>query len=282
MNKKDSQLGKCCFQAADFFYSREEFIGMQKKERRGPWRTPNISADGLKIFAVIIMLIQNIGIAIIEKGMIHLDQYTRADLAQAMAEDSKLMTLAGVGSVMQLIGGLAVPIFAFLLVEGFQKTSNYGKYLLSMVTFALISEIPYDLANSQKLIDWSSQNALVTMCICLLMLYFLKFFEGKKGMIYKVACFTIVLCGVVWVTLFRAEFGLCVVLLVAIFYLFRSRNALKTFLGMIVSLLYVTGPLAFYGIWCYTEERKDKLPKYAYYIFYPLHLLVLGLIAKFM
>lgn len=254
---------------------------MQKKERRGPWRTPSISADGLKIFAVIIMLMQNIGIAIIEKGLIHLDRYTRAELAQAMAKDSDLMTLAGVGSVMQLIGGLAVPIFAFLLVEGFQKTSNYGKYLLSMVTFALISEIPYDLANSQKLIDWSSQNALVTMCICLLMLYFLKLFEDKKGIIYKVACFTMVLCGVVWVTLFRAEFGLCMVLLVAVFYLFRARNALKTFLGMIVSLLYVTGPLSFYGIWCYTEERKDKLPKYTYYIFYPLHLLVLGLIAKY-
>lgn len=228
------------------------------------------------------MLIQNIGIAIIEKGLINLDQYTRTELTQAMAEDSNLMFLAGLGSVMQLIGGLAVPIFAFLLVEGFQKTSNYGKYLLSMVIFALISEIPYDLANSQKLIDWSSQNALLTMCICLLMLYFLKFFEDKKGFIYKVACFIIVVCGVVWVTLFRAEFGLCMVLLVAVFYLFRAKNALKTFLGMMISLLYVTGPLSFYGIWCYTEERKDKLPKYAYYVFYPLHLLVLGLIAKFL
>lgn len=255
---------------------------MQMKGRRGPWRTPNITADGLKIFAGIIMLIQNIGIAIIEKGLIHLDQYTQAELSQAMAEDSDLMVLAGVGSVMQLIGGLAVPIFAFLLVEGFQKTSSYSKYLLSMVIFALISEIPYDLANSQKLIDWSSQNALVTMCICLLVLYFLRLLDDKKGIIYKVARFTIVLCGVVWVTLFRAQYGLCVVLLVAIFYLFRVRNALKTFLGMIVSLLYVTGPLSFYGIWCYTEERKDKLPKYAYYIFYPLHLLVLGLIAKFL
>lgn len=254
---------------------------MQMMGRRGPWRTPNVTADGLKIFAVIIMLIQNIGITIVEKGLIQLDQYTQAELSQAMAEDSHLMVLAGVGSVMQLIGGLAVPVFAFLLVEGFQKTSSYSKYLLSMVVFALISEIPYDLANSQKFVDWSSQNALVTMCICLLMLYFLKLLESRKGIIYVIARFTIVICGVVWVTLFRAQYGLCMILLVAIFYLFYTRNALKTVLGMLASLLYVTGPLSFYGIWCYTEERKDKLPKYAYYIFYPLHLLVLGLITKF-
>lgn len=253
---------------------------MDMKERRGPWRTPNITADGLKIFAVIIMLIQNIGIVIIEKGVIGLNNYTQAQLSEAMAKDSKLMTAAGAGSVMQLIGGLAVPIFAFLLVEGFLKTSSYGRYLITMVVFAVISEIPYDLATSNKIADWSSQNALVTMCICLLMLYFLGMLKERKGIMFTIARFTIVLCAVVWVTLFKAQFGLCMVLLTAIFYLFYSKNALKTFLGMFVSLLYVTGPLSFYGIWCYTEERKNILPKYVYYIFYPLHLLVLWLIVK--
>lgn len=253
---------------------------MDRKGIRGPWRTPNVTADGLKIFAVIIMLIQNIGIVIIEKGVIGLDGYTQAQLSEAMAKDSKLMTVAGVGSVMQLIGGLAVPIFAFLLVEGFLKTSSYSRYLISIAAFAVISEIPYDLATSHKIIDWSSQNALITMSICLLMLYFLGMLKERKGIIYTIARLTIVLCAVVWVTLLKAQFGLCMVLLVAVFYLFYSKNALKTFLGMMVSLLYVTGPLSFYGIWCYTEERKNIIPKYAYYIFYPLHLLILWGIVK--
>ncbi len=253
---------------------------MDVKKRRGPWRTPNVTADGLKIFATIIMLIQNIGIIVIEKGIIRLDGYTQSQLSEAMAKDPKLMTLAGVGSVMQLIGGLAVPIFAFLLVEGFLKTSSYGRYLISMVVFAVISEIPYDIATSHKIVDQSSQNALVTMCMCLLMLYFLRMFEEKKGIMYTIARLIIILCAIVWVTLFKAQFGLCMVLLTAIFYLFYSKNALKTFLGMLASLLYVTGPLSFYGIWCYTEERKDILPKYVYYVFYPLHLLVLWAIVK--
>ena len=92
----------------------------------------------------------------------------------------------------------------------------------------------------------------------------------------------VVLAAVIWVSMIRAEFGLCMVLLVAVFYLFDTKNILKTVLGCVISLMYVTGPIAFYGIWCYNSERKNRIPKYVYYAFYPLHLLVLGMIAKFL
>lgn len=255
---------------------------MQNMGRRGvTWRIPSVTADGLKMFACAMMLIQGIGIAIIEKGMIHLNQYTQAELSQALAEDSNLMVLAGIGSVMQLIGGLAVPVFAYLLVEGFRNTSSYRKYLLSVFVFALLSEIPYDLANSQRFVDWGSQNGLVTMCVCLLMLYFLRVFEGKQGVLYGALKSLIVVCAIAWVTIFRSQAGLCMVLLTAVFYLFHARTVLKTVLGIIISLLYITAPLSFYGICCCNEKRNDKLPKYAYYAFYPLHLLILGIIAKY-
>ena len=40
--------------------------------RRGiVWKTPDITADGLKMFSCITMLIQTVGIAVIEKGLIH-------------------------------------------------------------------------------------------------------------------------------------------------------------------------------------------------------------------
>lgn len=244
------------------------------------WKTPSITADGLKMFACVVMLIQNIGIAIVENGIIKLDQYTQESLSAAMEADSNLMFQAGVGSVMQLIGGMAIPIFAFLLVEGFLYTSDYRKYLLSVLVFALLSEVPYDLAMNQKLFDFSSQNALFSMTICLLMLYFLRMMKEKQGAVFAAVQVLIVLCAVVWASVFRAQYGLCLVLLAAVFYIFYTRNVLKTILGVLISLLYVTGPLSFYGIWCYNEERKDRLPKYAYYVFYPLHLLVLGLIVK--
>ncbi len=133
-------------------------------------------------FACIVMFIQSVGIAIIENGIIHLGNYTQAELSQALADDSHLMVLAGTGSVLQLIGGLAVPLFAYLLVEGFRNTSDFRKYLVSMLVFAVLSEIPYDLATSIEFVDWSSQNALFTMCICLLLLYFLSMFKDGKGL----------------------------------------------------------------------------------------------------
>lgn len=244
------------------------------------WKTPEITSFGLKMFACAAMLLQTIGITIVQNGIIDLGSYTQEELSQAMAADSTLMTQAGVGSVLQLIGGLAVPVFAFLLVEGFLNTSSYRNYLLSMAVFALLSEIPYDYAVSQKLIDWSSQNALVTMCICLLMLYFLRMCKERGGAVGNLMQAVIVLCAIAWVTVFRSAYGLCMVLLVADFYIFYTKNVLKTILGAIASLLYVTGPLSFYPIWCYNGVRKDKFSKYVFYAFYPLHLLVLGLIAN--
>ena len=250
--------------------------------RRGiVWKTPDITADGLKMFACIAMLIQTIGVAVIEKGLIHLDQYTQDSLNQAMAQDSRLMTLAGIGSIMQLIGGMAIPVFTFLLVEGFRNTSDYKKYLLLMVLTAVISEIPYDLAVGGKIMDWSSQNAMVTMSICLIMLKCLDIFKDGSGFTGGLVRMLIVLAAVIWVSLFRAEYGLCMVLLAAVFYVFYTQNVLKTVLGCIISLMYITGHLSFYGIWCYNGERKDRINKYVYYAFYPVHLLVLGVIAKY-
>ncbi len=250
--------------------------------RRGiVWKTPDITADGLKMFACITMLIQTIGVAVIEKGLIHLDQYTQDSLNQAMAQDSRLMTLAGIGSIMQLIGGMAIPVFTFLLVEGFRNTSDYKKYLLLMVLTAVISEIPYDLGVGGKIMDWSSQNAMVTMSICLIMLKCLDIFKDGSGFTGGLVRMLIVLAAVIWVSLFRAEYGLCMVLLAAVFYVFYTQNVLKTVLGCIISLMYITGPLSFYGIWCYNGERKDRINKYVYYAFYPVHLLVLGVIAKY-
>lgn len=228
------------------------------------------------------MLLETIGITVVEKGMIHLDQYTQAELSQAMAEDSHLMFLAGTGSMLQLAGGLAVPVFAFLLVEGFFHTSDYRRYLLVIAVSALLSEIPYDLAMSRRMLDVSSQNALVSMAVSLLMLHFLGMLRGKKGPLCSAGRALILFSSVAWVTLLRAQYGLCMVLLTAVFYLFYTRNVLKTVLGIVISLLYVTGPISFYVIWCYNAERTDRVPKYVYYAFYPLHLLLFGIIAAVM
>lgn len=274
-------LRKCAQGSADVVWIGG--INMVQKGRRGIWwNLPSVSADGLKNFACVMMLIQSVGIVVIEHGLIHLENYTQQELSLALEKNSDLMVLAGVGSVMQLLGGMALPLFAFLLAEGFRHTSSYRKYLFSMLAFAVISEIPYDLAMGQRLADPSSQNPLFAMVISLLMIYFLHMVQEIKGAFGLLARVGIVFGAVVWAALFKTQYGLCLVLLAAVFDVFHDRNLPKMLLGILISLLYVTGPLAFYGIWCYSGERKDRIPKYAYYAFYPLHLLVLALIVKIM
>lgn len=244
------------------------------------WKTPDITADGLKMFACIVMFIRTIGIVVIEKGMIHLESYTQSSLNEAMAQDSRLMTLAGLGAVFQLAGGLAIPIFAFLLVEGVRNTSDYKKYLLTMLGTALLSELPYDLAMSGKILDFSGQNGMFTMTICLILLKCLELTGSISGAAGKLVRFLEILAAVLWTSLFKSEYGLCMVLLTAVFYVFYTKNVIKTILGGAISLMYVTGPLAFYGLWCYNGERKNRINKYLYYAVYPVSLLVAFILAK--
>ncbi len=248
--------------------------------RQVVWKTPTFTMDGLKEFTAVMTVIANFGIAIVQNGIIHLDRYTQESLSQALADDSRLMFISGVGVIMQLMAGMAVTLSAFLLVEGFKNTSDVKKYLLRMAFFALISEIPYDLAIHGEILEFSGQNVFVSLLISLLMVYFLDMLKEGKGVVPTLMRCMVVLGGLVWVSVFRGAYGLCIVPLSAVFYLCYTRNVLKTVLGVIISLLYVTGPITFYGIWCCNYVRKDRFPKLAYYVLYPAHLLLFGLIVK--
>lgn len=63
------------------------------------------------------------------------------------------------------IGRIAFILFAYLAAEGFAHTGNRKKYLLRLGGFALISELPFDLAFSGKCFDWGSQNVYFTLSL---------------------------------------------------------------------------------------------------------------------
>ena len=89
---------------------------------------------------MITMLIDHIGACVFERGLLLVDE-TRNDAAL-------FEMLRNTDRILRLIGRVSFPIFCFLLVEGFLHTHDRKKYALRLFLFALVSEIPFDLATS--------------------------------------------------------------------------------------------------------------------------------------
>ena len=130
-----------------------------------------INSAVLKNIAVVTMLIDHIGAVIMTRLLI------RNGLYEAMVNQEAYTAwmgqnggMYGIYMAMRIIGRLAFPIYCFLLVEGFQKTHNVKKYLGRMFLFALISEVPFDLAFSGKAWYPAYQNVFFTLLLGLLVL----------------------------------------------------------------------------------------------------------------
>ena len=113
---------------------------------------------------------------------------------------------------------------------------------------------------------------LFTLAIGLVMLYGLKLFAAGKGV-----KLLIVAAAVLWSALMNTQFGLCMVLLIAVYYLLREHKA-KLWISGIISLMYITGPVSNFVLKRYNYQRGEQPNKYLFYFLYPLHLLILGII----
>ena len=80
---------------------------------------------------------------------------------------------------MRMVGRIAMPIFAFCITEGYIHTRNKNKYLMRMGVFALISEVPFDLAFDGK-VGLSHQNIMLSFFLAILALMLFDLIRGSK------------------------------------------------------------------------------------------------------
>ena len=171
--------------------------------------------------------------------------------------------------LMRTVGRIAFPTFAFLLAEGFVHTRNRQQYLISLFAFALLSEIPWMLLNHD-----GSHNVIFTLLAGILGLHVI---ENSKSHWVTAICITLIGLATILADTDYSWRGFGLVL---IFYMFRGRPELQTLFG--IPLMYEYGIMgvlvAFSVIWLDNGERgfiQGKAWKYAFYAFYPVHLMMI-------
>ena len=202
------------------------------------------------------------------------------------------------------IGRISFPIFAFMIVEGYYHTKSLKKYVRRLLLFAVLSEIPFNLAMGGRIFYPVHQNVLWSFLISLALIHWNEKTKAKKLWLrILVGCVTVLL-GYILGLLTMVDFYHAGILTVLVFYFFRQRKW-WSYLGQFLSLWYINmellggysyelhvfggtfflarqgfALLALIPIWAYRGRQgyHSKLLQYAYYAFYPVHLAVLGVL----
>ncbi len=190
-------------------------------------------------------------------------------------------------NMMRCFGRIAFPVFAFLIAEGFAHTRSRSRYFLTLLGFALISEIPWYLLNG---ID-GTHNVMFTLFLGVATL---AVFDRlcENGLL---CCFGILVMGTLaWWS--GVDYDWRGILMIVIFYMLRHqtinpwicRNSIFFPSQAIMQVLFTFPLMMHYGIvgailasnviCLYDGTRgniKGAIAKYSVYAFYPLHLIIL-------
>lgn len=202
------------------------------------------------------------------------------------------------------IGRLAFPIFAFLIVEGYFHTHDLKKYIKRLLIFAILSEIPFNLVMGSRMFYPIHQNVLWTFLIGIMLIHLNEKAKIKGGRIRRIltGIVSIFLAFVLGLITF-VDYNYAGVFMVLVFYFFRGRKW-QHFCGQFLLLAYINmeilsgyayeinlwgntyylvrqglALLALIPIWLYKGKQGpyNKVIKYSYYAFYPVHLLFLAM-----
>ena len=206
------------------------------------------------------------------------------------------------------LGRIAFPIFSFLIVEGYFHTHDFKKYLLRLLIFALISEIPFNLMCGGTFFYPIHQNVIWTFLLGLLGIHLMETVHKKYNVwIYTLVCILVCMAGLIIGTLCMVDYYGPGVLMVFVFYFFHGKKW-WCLLGQILSLYWINvvllggliytinlfgidiefyqqglALLALIPIWLYSGEKglHSKFFQYFCYSFYPGHMIILVLILNF-
>lgn len=223
-----------------------------------------LSGSILKLVAVICMVIDHVAAFIL---------YRHSEYSHI------LYTFAGENItiiwIMRIIGRMAFPIFCFLLIEGYLHTRNKWKYILSLLLFAVISEIPFDLI-SKGCISFTSQNVFFSLALGITGIFV---YDSLRNDRFNQLVGVVMIMVIVFLS--RCEYGIWGFLCIMIMYLLRNHFYTKMLLGCSMLPISWAAMLSIIPLRFYNGKRgfiQGNGWKYTFYLFYPVHLLILWFI----
>ena len=208
--------------------------------------------------------------------------------------------------VMHIIGRLTCPIMCYFIAEGYHYTRNINKYTFRLFAFAFISHFAYIFA-SNDFVDFKSfipfyygnfLNQTSVMWSLAWGLVMLRIADSKRiKSIYKVLL-VILICIITLPSDWSCIAALCIMAIGTNRGDFRKQMSWMIFYVALYSLVYFFAIDKAYGILqmgvvlsipviaMYNGKRGknpkiNKFMKWFFYIFYPAHLFVIGLINYF-
>lgn len=242
-------------------------------------RNKGINGNALRAWALLFLATGVIGRGLIQHHILGAGQISAQQLLENMGASSAAMTLATVSLAFQALETCAVPIFALLIVEGAQHTSDFKAYMLRVAGLALVCEIPHNLAFGSRLFLTSGRNPVFGVLLCLVMVYFFRRYAGSE---LKNVLIRIVVCiaALLWSKMLKIEFGDSLVIITATLWAFRGRTLYRNFAGAVVTVVcsifspfFLAAPMGFLMVFFYNEE-KSTTSRSVNYLAYPAMLVI--------
>lgn len=251
-------------------------------ERLGNTRPSGLHSGNLRAWGMLFAIAGIISRSLLQNQMLGMGMRSMEEILELMQASDVAMAIATVALVLQAVETVAVPIFVFLLAEGFRHTSNWKKYMLRVAGLAVLTEIPYDLAMNNTVLELGSQNPVFGLVLCMVLLYLFERFKTKK-----LICVVMALAGLVWASMLKIDHGIPMILMVCVVRVFRNKHMFMGFSGMAAAALctgispfYLAAPMGFLAVHFYNGEKGEN-SRVVNYLFYPVMLLAIGLIGKF-
>lgn len=225
-----------------------------------------LTGSTLKWIAMITMLIDHVAATI---------------LVRHMLGNGATMEVYTVYEVMRNIGRVAFPIYCFLLVEGFLYTKNVYRYIGRMCLFVLIAELPFNMAFSGEFLYLNYQSVMLTLLIGLLTMLVCRKWEEKwldNELLQLIGILVCTAAGMALAYVLKTDYAHKGVFSIMAFYCFRREKNVKLLAGALSFWWEPWALLAFPLLYFYNGQRGMKM-KYFFYAFYPLHLMLLYLVA---